>query len=149
MGMKNTYSKVFKSFWSGQTAYEMREKLSPEHVLVALYLITGPQVNAIGLYRLSLALLCEYAGVENKEAALAILNDLANLDFAYYDDESETVWIKTMALYQMGSTISPTEYRHAWLVRELERYRRSPWYEKFREYYGNSYGLKGEEKKDA
>src|SRR5690606_4730573 len=59
---------------------------------------------------------------------------------AFYDDETEMVWVPEMARYQIGEKLAPKDNRRACVVRALQqvgkhRFARA-FYEKYREAYG-------------
>lgn len=101
--MRN-FIKLSPNFWVGATGRALR-KAGPEAQLVALYLLSNPHVNYIGMYRLSLA----YASAD-----LAIPVDrlrelfaaVAATDFAVYDAESETAWVYEAAAHQIGALVA-------------------------------------------
>lgn len=56
------YGKVSPHFWIGRTGKELRQA-GPESQLVALYLLTSPHANMIGLYYMPLAFLSHETGL--------------------------------------------------------------------------------------
>ena len=55
------YGKVSPHFWIGRTGKELRQA-GPESQLVALYLLTSPHANMIGLYYMPLTFLSHETG---------------------------------------------------------------------------------------
>lgn len=93
-----TYSKVSPKFWIGRTGKEIR-KFGPEVQLVALYLVTGPHANWLGLYHLPTLYIAADTGMEPASVS-AGLDALCAAGFCAYDPASEMVWVYEMARYQ-------------------------------------------------
>lgn len=104
-----SFGTVKPSFWTGPTGRALRAA-GANAQLLALYLMTNPMANMIGLYYLPLVVL-------RKELALSIpeamkgLKAVEDAGFAAYDRESDTVWVYEMARYQLGSEVSPLDKR--------------------------------------
>ena len=58
------YAIVSPRFWIGTTGRELR-RLGPEVQVVALYLLTAPHSNMIGLYYLPIPTLCHETGARH------------------------------------------------------------------------------------
>lgn len=101
------YAKVAPQFWTGRTGKEIRREGRDVQV-VALYLLTSPQANMIGLYYLPLPTLCHEVGMHQRAAKRA-LDVLGKLSFAHYDDETEYVWVPEMARFQLGEQLSASD----------------------------------------
>jgi len=112
------YAKVAPTFWTGETGKKIRV-LGRDAQVVALYLITCPGSNWIGLYYLPLPTLCHEVGI-SREAALGILRKLAEIDFAHYDLDREQVWIPGTAKFQIGEQLKPTDKRILGIVKDLK-----------------------------
>lgn len=97
------YNRVSGRFWTGRTGKAIRQ-LGRDHQVVALYLLTCPSVSWIGIYYLPIPTLCHEVGMD-AATAVDVLNDLAGIDFAHYDDDTEHVWVPNAALYQIGRTL--------------------------------------------
>jgi hypothetical protein len=137
--MARTYAKVSPQFWTGDTGRQIRE-LGREAQVVALYLLTCPGANMIGLYYLPVPTLAHETGVGMEGAARA-LERLAGVDFAHYDGEREIVWVPEMARHQLGEVLHPRDRMHVYMVREVERYRRSIFYPAFIAAYRERFAL--------
>lgn len=88
------------SFWINQTGRVIR-KSGQETQLVALYLLTSPHANYIGLYVLPLNYIAADTGlpIENVKKALEAIE---RSGMARYDEDSETVWIIEAAKSELG-----------------------------------------------
>jgi hypothetical protein len=133
-----SYSQVAPQFWIGETGRRIRGDADAQRV--ALYLITCPSANMIGLYYLSIPTLCHEVGI-SKEGASKALQSLAGLDFCHYDPLEEMVFIPQMAFFQLGEKIKPKDNRHKHLVGEIEKYRKCSFYNRFMKIYGRRYCL--------
>ncbi len=106
--MRN-YGKVLPTFWMGKTGKEIKKRgLSTQ--VTALYLMTCPHANMIGVYYLPLSYLSHDTDIPFKEASKAI-HSLEEIDFCTYDFSAEYVWIHNMALYQVGNKLKPQDNR--------------------------------------
>lgn len=137
--MGQQYARVAPEFWTGDTGRQLR-KIGRDAQVVALYLITGPTANPIGLYYLPIPTLCHETGLTEQEArkSLASLSDAA---FAYYDDPSESVFVVEMARYQITDDMKLHDKRHKWIVGEAEKIRKSPHYSRWHERYKDAFSL--------
>lgn len=134
------YAVMVPQFWTGTTGKAIKRK-GHSAVALAIYLFTGPNSNMIGLYYLPLVTIVHEAGFADERQARAALEVLKELKFAYYDYENETVWVPTMALYQVGEALHPKDKRRLSIEREAERSRNSPYYSEFLAMYRNTYLL--------
>ena len=112
------YAKVAPTFWTGETGKKIR-MLGRDAQVVALYLITCPGSNWIGLYYLPLPTLCHEVEI-SREAALRILQKFAVIDFAHYDPEREQAWVPGTAKFQIGEQLKPTDKRILGIVKDLK-----------------------------
>lgn len=103
------YGKVSPHFWIGKTGKELRQAGS-ESQLVALYLLTSPHANMIGLYYMPLAFLSHETGL-SIEGASKGLNSAIKAGFCKYDEQSEMVWVIEMATHQIGDALKPGDKR--------------------------------------
>jgi hypothetical protein len=151
------FAKVCPGFWTGETGRLLRQR-GRDAQLVALYLVTGPSANMIGLYHLALPLLCHHTGLSPDEA-LAALRALSEAPseglgspfeapskggkggFAYYDEATEEVWVPEMACFQIGPTLAQEDNRVKGVARELLQFRKSKYFNEFMRRYGEAYHL--------
>ncbi len=94
------FVKVSPRFWTGPTGRVLR-KAGSDVQLTALYLMTCPHSNYIGLFILPLDYITADTGlsVDRVHQALVAIEDSG---FARYDRESETVWLVESAKWQLG-----------------------------------------------
>jgi hypothetical protein len=136
--MAREYAIVTSKFWTGETGRELRKDADAQRL--ALYLVTAPTSNMIGLYYLPLPTLCHEVGMTVKGASKA-LRRVSQLHFAHYDGASEWVWVPEMATYQIGTSLKPKDKRLAKVVSLLLEARKSPYAKDFVAKYGASYSL--------
>jgi hypothetical protein len=86
------YGKIAPQFWNGPTGRKIR-RLGIECQVVALYLVTAPTSNALGLYYLPLPILCHEVAGLTLEGASKALQSLSDIGFAHYDAKSSTRWL--------------------------------------------------------
>ena len=122
------YGSISPSYWNGQTGKQIRG-LGQAAQLVGAYLLTCPNSNLIGLYYLPLLLLAHETNCSLEEAKL-ILEAFGQIDWAYYDCPTETIWVRNMAFYQVAEEVKECDKRWPAIVRELISYSNSPFYRK-------------------
>jgi hypothetical protein len=129
------YARVAPQFWTGTTGKVLREA-GREVQVVALYLITCPSANMIGLYYLPLPTLCHEVGIPLQGARKA-LRRASEGGFAYYDEAAEHIWVPEMARFQLGEQLKPGDNRIQAVIRELLAAKSSrfaqEFYDKYRE----------------
>ena len=113
------YGKVSPHFWIGRTGKELRQAGS-ESQLVALYLLTSPHANMIGLYYMPLTFLSHETGL-TIEGARKGLNSAIEAGFCKYDEHSEMVWVIEMATHQIGEALKPGDKRCAGVQNEYNK----------------------------
>lgn len=135
------YAKVAPTFWTGRTGRALRQ--DPIAQRVALYLVTCPDANMIGLYPLALPTMAHHVGVTAADAEAAMAR-LAALEFAHYDHDTETVWVVEMARIQVGEKLKAGEKpdkKIRGVAVLLESVKGSPFVAPFVERYGAAYHL--------
>ncbi len=151
-----TYSHFAPQFWTGTTGRHLRT-LGPETQVVACYLITCPSANMIGLYYLPLPVIVHETGLSlatvreslQKLSSGSLLRQDAVLvstaarigAFAFYDEDTETVWVPEMARFQIGESMKPFDNRRQSVRREALSYSKSPFYAAFVSRYSEPFSL--------
>src|SRR5262245_51991315 len=103
------YAKIAPQFWIGSTGKQIRQ-LGTRAQLVALYLITNPHANMIGIYYLPIVFISHEIGIP-LEGAQKALQSLCDIAFCSYDEQTEYVWVHEMAFYQVGEQLKPADNR--------------------------------------
>jgi hypothetical protein len=93
------FSKMYPTFWSGKTGKALRG--DAEAQVIQHYLIDNAHSNMWGLYHLPKAYIIHDTGHSEKVINRA-LKKLAELSFAYYDEDTEYVFVVEMAHIQVG-----------------------------------------------
>lgn len=103
------YAKVSAKFWIGRTGKAIKKQGS-EAVIVALYLMTSPHSNMLGLFYQPEMFIAHETGL-GSEGASKGLQGCIEAGFCEYDHESEMVWVFEMAHYQIGDTLELKDNR--------------------------------------
>lgn len=103
------YSKVSPQFWIGATGKKLR-RMGMASQLVAMYLMTCPHANMLGLYYLPQVYISHECGLQIEGATQGLLGAI-EAGFCKYDEGSEMVWVPEMAAYQIAPSLSPADKR--------------------------------------
>ena len=124
----------------GATGRKLREA-GPETMLVALYLLSNPLSNMIGLYYLPKLLISHETGL-GQEGASEGLRRAIEEGFCAYDESSEMVFVYEMARYQIADQLEPSDKQCAGIQREYEGLPDNPFLAMFYEKYAKAFNLK-------
>lgn len=103
------YSKVGPQFWIGKTGKALR-KQGLEAQMVALYLLTSPHANMLGLYYVPQTFIAHETGM-GMEGAMKGLQGCIEAGFCHYDEDSEMVWVIEMARFQIADQLKDKDLR--------------------------------------
>lgn len=134
------YRKVCPTFWIGETGKKIR-KLGIEAQVVAMYLLTSPHANMLGLYYLPVVVMAHETGLTIEGASKALLS-LSEGVFCSYDSDSEMVWVHEMAKFQIGEELKPADKRCKYINTEYAQLPNNPFLKEFFEKYGKAYHIK-------
>jgi len=112
------YAKVSPQFWIGKTGKSLRGDSQAQ--LVALYLMTSPHANMIGVFHCPILYIAHETGMPF-EGASEGLQRLCEGGFCEYDVSSETVWVCEMARFQIGDKLKATDNRVTGVRAEFEK----------------------------
>jgi len=130
------YGKTTPRFWIGSTGRALRGK--PPAQVLAHYLISSPHANMIGVYWCPRAYMVLETGLSEKQVDTA-LDALSGSGFAFYDDDTESVYVPQMARIQIAETLLLRDNRHKGVIAEAERQRESPflaaWWDRYQAPY--------------
>lgn len=133
------YSKVAPTFWTGQTGRQIKEA-GQEAVIVALYLMTSPHANMLGLYYCPLAYIANDTGLSLQGASKGLQRAIeANL--CAYDAPSEVVWVYEMAGYQIEWQLKPGDKRVPGIAREYAKLPKCPFLGDFFDKYADAFHM--------
>jgi len=133
------YGKVTPAFWTGRTGRRIRAA-GPAAQVVALYLLTGPHANMLGLYYLPLPFVHHETGLP-EATVRAALDSLAEAGFCRHDPATEFVWVVEMARFQVADQLAPADKRVVGIRRALERLPANPFTAAFLTRYGAAFHL--------
>lgn len=137
--MRN-YTKIAPTFWTGKTGRAIR-KGGPEGVVVALYLMSSPHSNMLGLYYQPLMYMAHETGL-GFEGASKGLQRCIEAGFCHFDEESEMVWVVEMAAYQIGVGLKPTDNRCLGIQKYFNQLSENPLLDFFFDRYQADFHLK-------
>ena len=103
------YGKIGPKFWIGATGKKLRAA-GAETQLVALYLMSGPHANMLGLYYIPESYIVHETGL-GLQGALKGLQGCIEVGFCSYDPVTEMVWVHEMAKYQIAESLSGKDLR--------------------------------------
>ena len=132
------YSKVSGQFWTGKTGRSIRGDMQTQ--IVALYLMTSPHANMIGVFHCPLIYIAHETG-SPLEGALKGLQRLIEGGFCTYCEESETVWVHEMAKFQIGNGLKATDNRVKDVQKQFQALPEGRIKQGFQEKYGDLFHL--------
>jgi hypothetical protein len=141
------FAKVAPRFWTGETGRIIRAQ-GPDSLVVALYLLTAPHANMLGLYYLPIPFICHETGLPHDRVSSA-MDGLASCDFLRYDHQRELVWVRQMAHFQIGPSLKPADKRVAGIHTLIKSIPPSPLVEQFIHHYRHPFHLDQDSKADA
>ena len=132
------YSKVRPTFWTRGTGKRLRKDRDARDV--ALYLMTAPGMHMTGIYHLAVPAMAHHLDLSD-EACSKALRRLSEEGFAYYDEESELVFVVNGAREQIGKSLKPKDLQIKGIDKHLAQLDSHPFVNKFVELYGEAYHL--------
>lgn len=103
------YAKLGPTFWTGTTGKALR-RAGPEALLVALYLISAPASNMLGVYYQPMLYMAHETGL-GLEGASKGLRSCMQAGFCSYDEDTEMVFVHEMAAWQIAEALAPNDKR--------------------------------------
>lgn len=100
------YGKVYPRFWTGGTGKALRGDM--ESQVLALYLMTCPHANMIGVFHCPIIYMAHETGL-TVEGASKALQRLIESGFCTFDWVDDVVWVHEMASHQVGVLSSPKD----------------------------------------
>lgn len=133
------YAKIIPQFWIGDTGRKLRDA-GQDALLVALYLLTNPHANMLGLYYIPTSLIAHETGLTAEEASEGLRRAI-DAGFCAYDVASEMVFVHEMARYQIADQLVATDKQCAGIQREYDGLPSSPFLAAFYEKYAKAFHL--------
>lgn len=140
------YGAVSPQFWIGKTGKTLRGNVEAQ--LVALYLMTSPHANMIGVFYCPLDYIAKETGLSIEEASKGLAS-LIEGEFCRVDGVSEEIFVLRMAAFQIGEQLSPKDKRCIGVARELEKVASAELRQGFRAIYSVAFNLPKEAAKSA
>lgn len=137
--MRN-YSQVSPFFWTRGTGKRLRGNKAAQ--ILAAYLMTCPAAKMSGIFYLPAVQMEHETGLSARELREA-LSVLATEDYAHYDAAEELVWVPTMAMWQVGRTMSRADKRRRGVLAEVQSHIRHRFAVDFYRRYQTAYDLEG------
>ncbi|MDB5652941.1 MAG: hypothetical protein JWQ94_554 [Tardiphaga sp.] len=136
--MSMNYGVVKPSFWTGATGRALRRDVDAQ--VVALYLMTSPHANIIGVFRCPIGYISAETGRPFEGASKGLLK-LVAMGFCTVDPETETVWVHEMARFQIGEVLKGADKRVKHVARFFNEIENPRIKRAFFEKYGAAYQL--------
>jgi hypothetical protein len=133
------YAKVSPRFWTGETGQALARRGS-EALVVAVYLMTSPHSNMLGLYYQPVLYMAEETGL-SPEGASKGLEACIEEGFCRYDHATKMVWVIEMASYQIGSTLDAKDKRCIGIQKDYMALPNCPFLPAFFDHYVEAYHL--------
>lgn len=112
------YAKLAPTFWTGTTGKALRRRGS-EGVIVALYLVSSPHSNMLGLFYQPVMYMAHETGL-GIEGASKGLRDCIEVGFCDYDSDTEMVFVREMAAWQIAESLSSGDKRCRGIQKDYE-----------------------------
>jgi len=132
------YGKVNPQFWVGQTGRGLRGNMQAQ--IVALYLMTSPHANMIGVFYCPIEYIAKETGL-TIEGASKGLQSLIEADFCTYEEASEYVFVHEFAHNQVGDSLKVNDKRVQGVQNELAKVPKGQCWQSFRARYAVPYNL--------
>jgi hypothetical protein len=133
------YAKLAPTFWTGTTGRALRRRGS-EAVVVALYLVSSPHSNMLGLYYQPLMYMAHETGL-GIEGASKGLRDCIECSFCSYDEASEMVFVHEMAAWQVAESLSSGDKRCKGIQKDYDALPDNPFLEAWFDRYAKAFHL--------
>ena len=132
-----SYSQIVPTFWMRGSGKKLRG--NPVAQVLALYFMTAPQSNLIGLYYISINSIVAETGLTEEQIheTLPLITDIVSYDLA-----NEIAYLPMHAAYQIGDYMHGNDKRKQLVLKDLELVGSHPFVDEFLNKYGDSYHLK-------
>jgi hypothetical protein len=127
------YSKIGPQFWIGTTGKRLRAA-GPDAQIVAMYLLTSPHANMLGLFYCPLAFIAHETGLSFEGASKGLQSSI-DAGFCRYDEDSEVVWVIEMASFQVGECLKEGDLRVKGVQNEYNSLPENPYLSEFFDKY--------------
>ena len=132
-----SYAQIVPTFWTRGSGKKLRGK--PYAQVLAIYFMTGPTANMIGLYYVPRITILNDTGIPESELEAA-LKAVADVQIAFYDPVDELVYVPECATYQVGQVLKPGDTKRKTILAILKIHGNHPfalqWLARYYEPYG-------------
>jgi hypothetical protein len=132
------YASVSPQFWIGRTGKALRGNADAQ--ILALYLMTSPHANMIGVFHCPLVYVAHETGLTFEGASKA-LQSLIEAGFCTYDHDDEYVFVHEFAAHQVGEGLSAKDNRCKGVLSELSKVPKNQCRQAFTERYRDDFHL--------
>lgn len=140
------YAKIVPKMWHGKTMKALRKH--PEALIVAMYLMTSPSSNMLGLFAQPVMYMAYETGL-GIEGASKGLHVCVDAGFCSYDEESEFVFVHEMASYQIASELNPKDKQCVGIQKAYDALPENPFLEAWHDRYAAAFHLVNKRKNDG
>lgn len=140
------YAKAAPKMWHGKTMKALRRH--PEALIVAMYLITSPSSNMLGLFAQPVMYMAYETGL-GIEGASKGLKHCIDAGFCSYDEESEFVFVHEMASYQIAPELSPKDKQCVGIQKAYDALPENPFLEAWHDRYSAAFHLTNKRKNEC
>lgn len=133
------YGKIAPKFWTGGTGKKIREGGS-EGVIVAVYLMSSPHSNMLGLFYQPMLYMAHETGL-GIEGASKGLRVCIEAGFCDFDEPSEMVWVYEMASYQIADELKAADRRCLGIQKDYDALPACPFLEGFFDRYCAAFNM--------
>lgn len=135
------YGSVSPQFWIGGTGKDLRGK--PDCQVLALYLMTSPHANMIGVFHCPILYMGHETGL-GSEGATKALQSLCDMGFCMYDHATETVFVIRMAAHQVGEKLKSDDNKVKGVQKEVAKINVKSLRDAFISVYAEAFHIKRE-----
>lgn len=133
------YAKLGPKFWQGNTGKALRKR-GAGAVVMALYLMSSPHSNMLGLYSQPMMYAAYETGL-GLEGASDALRHCIEVGFCAYDEDSEMVWVFEMAKYQIAEELLPKDNRCKGIQKDYDALPECPFLGPFFDRYAEAFHM--------
>lgn len=138
------YGKVSPQFWLGKTGRALRGDMEAQ--VIALYLMTSPHANMIGVFYCPISYMAKETGIPIEGASKG-LRRLIDGGFCTYDEDNEYVFVHEFAAHQVGDALKAEDKRVQGIKNELSKVPESECRRAFQAKYAEAFHLDPPSKK--
>jgi hypothetical protein len=113
------FAKIAPTFWTGKTGKALKKR-GANALIVAMYLMSSPHANMIGVYHCPVGYIVIDTGLSFEGASEGLASAI-EVGFCTYDEASDYVFVHEFAAYQIGEELDPHDNRCKGVRAELSK----------------------------